>query len=642
MSHKPAVARALEWFNRKVGYLSIGAKLLIAFSLLAGVPMAVSGWVGGEVATRGLRDLTHRRLAAEVETLRVGLQTSLNAVESDVAVLASIPEVEIAALTGSHAAIDHVEVDWTAFLEQKPDFYRLRLLNAWGEEIVRVDRNRLPQPPELSRQPFYLYRVSEARRDSTVITPVELSEGDAAIRSAVSFAQALWSDEDELIAVVVAEVPISNMFAALEAVEGEPGASVLIVDQQGHYVYHSDYRDNWNNLLAERSRTSVYDLYPVDVADLVLSGAAGSSSVREGDTIAFSPILADRNGFHVLVKTIPSEAMLAPVRRLRTLLMAIMAISLTTALALAGVAAVHFDQPIARLLEGVQKFGAGNYVHRVEVGTFDEIDDIAITLNSMADAVEQRESRIHEHVEHLEELVQKRTSELIRAERQAATGQLVAGIAHEIGTPLNVISGTAENILDDLPDDESTTLPREDLRIIVTEAGRIAQLVRDLQDFARPRPTRREHIDVGNLVDETLRLLLGPSRRDGVGLELRRVGSPPSAWIDPMEAKQALLNLVVNAVHASSAGSIVEVVVQESEGGVLVEVTDQGTGIPPDSLARAFEPFYTTKRSSEGTGLGLAIVRRIVERNDGRIEIRSAVGQGTVVTLWLPTRGLGG
>jgi len=642
MSRKPAVARALEWINRKVGYLSIGAKLLIAFSLLAGVPMAVSGWIGGEVAARGLTSVTHRRLAAEVETLRVGLQTALRAVQTDVAVLASLPEIEAATLGESAAASDHVELDWTAFLEQKPDFHRLRLLNAWGEEVVRIERDRQVDPSELSSQPFYLYRVADADPGGAVITPIELSEGDQTIEAAVSFAQPVWDDNDQLVAVVVAEVLIGKMFAALDTGVEEPGALVLIVDRAGHYVYHSGYAGNWNSLLAERSRTGIGDLYPAEFVDRVLSGEVGSTTLADGDTLAYRPILADHQGFHVLVKTIPGHAIAEPVRNLRRLLMVIMAASLTIALGLAGVAAVHFDQPIGRLMDGARRFAAGEYGHRVDVGSFDEIDDIATTLNAMADEVERREQRIRDHAEHLEELVQERTGELIRAERQAATGQLVAGIAHEIGTPLNVISGTAENLIDDLPDElpdgHPDSMAREDLEIIVSETSRIAQLVRDLQDFARPRPTRREKINVADLAAETLRLLVGPARRSGVTLELRSAGKPADAWIDPMEIKQALLNLLVNAIHASFVGATVGVVVDIDAQCVLVEVRDQGAGIAPEALSRAFEPFYTTKRSSKGTGLGLSIVRRIVERNQGRIEIRSAVGRGTVARLWLPSR----
>ena len=221
-----------------------------------------------------------------------------------------------------------------------------------------------------------------------------------------------------------------------------------------------------------------------------------------------------------------------------------------------------------------------------------------------------------------------------RSDKLAAVGQLAAGIAHEIGTPLNVISGNAEFL-------KMEHEGAEELQTIVDEVTRISHLVQRLMSFARQEEPRVEAVDVGEVVDSVLSLMHHQMSRKGVRVAVEIPAGTPLVAADRGQLQQVLLNLVMNAWQAMPAGGDLSIAARATGYGepasVTITVTDTGEGIDAEQLPRVFEPFYTTKDVGEGTGLGLAIVQRIVEDHDGSIELRSQPGLGTELELRLPT-----
>jgi len=230
--------------------------------------------------------------------------------------------------------------------------------------------------------------------------------------------------------------------------------------------------------------------------------------------------------------------------------------------------------------------------------------------------------------------------ELLHAEKSSLLGQLASGIAHEIGTPLNVISGNAQYAMRKLAADDPA---RSTLQQVVRQAERIAGLIRSLLDFARPTEVRLVPIDLSRVVEQTLEMVTGMTRK----LQLRVDIDPetPPVIGDPKLLEHALLNLIVNACQATPDGGTLSIIVgtglePASVAGaeqwwVCCRVVDSGSGIAPEHMAHLFEPFFTTKPPGQGTGLGLAIVDRIVKAHDGRIDVASRVGHGTVFTVRL-------
>ena len=237
-----------------------------------------------------------------------------------------------------------------------------------------------------------------------------------------------------------------------------------------------------------------------------------------------------------------------------------------------------------------------------------------------------------------------------QSEKLAAVGQLAAGVAHEIGTPLNVISGSAEYLLMEAKRED----PRmAELKTIVSEVGRITDLVKRLMAFARQSEPTIEPVDVSALIDSVLVLLRGQIEKQGVKIHVHIEPDPPDVMGDRVQLQQVLLNLIMNAWHAMPEGGELRVTGQsESPNGsantdsgtpprfLSLTVEDTGVGIAQDDVARVFDPFFTTKDVGEGTGLGLSIVHRIVEDHGGHITVASdGEGRGSTFKVYLPAAG---
>lgn len=229
--------------------------------------------------------------------------------------------------------------------------------------------------------------------------------------------------------------------------------------------------------------------------------------------------------------------------------------------------------------------------------------------------------------------------QLIHAGKMAAVGTLVAGLSHELNNPLGIIVGYVQGLLRRMPENATG---RESLAAVERQALRCAHLVRSLLDFSRSKPATREATQLKPLVERVLELAAGHARRRRVELSSMARGTIPDVTVCPQEIESALLNLVSNAIDATSAGGSATVMVTPStrgeHPGVEINVTDTGTGVPASVLSRIFDPFFTTKPVGEGTGIGLALTRQVIEGHGGRIEVRTAEGVGTTMRLWLPLR----
>jgi signal transduction histidine kinase len=235
----------------------------------------------------------------------------------------------------------------------------------------------------------------------------------------------------------------------------------------------------------------------------------------------------------------------------------------------------------------------------------------------------------------------ERAVELERQLRQAETltvaGKLASSVAHEVGTPLNIISGRAELLLASLP---PTDPRREDLCVIVARIDRISANIRSLLELVRPQKAEVQPTALPSVVDQVLPLMTPIARRRGITLSASVPADLPKLLADPDQLQQVLINVLMNAFDATPAGGRVDLTAdrqqREDRPGVIVHVHDTGPGIPAEHLPRVFEQFFTTKPPGQGTGLGLAICRDIVKEHGGAIWIDSPAEGGTTVDIWLP------
>ena len=229
---------------------------------------------------------------------------------------------------------------------------------------------------------------------------------------------------------------------------------------------------------------------------------------------------------------------------------------------------------------------------------------------------------------------------LLKSERLAAAGTFASGVAHEVNNPLASISSLVQAIVPDEKDEER----RGVLHTILAQITRISRTLKDLVDFARPAPGEPASVDLNNLVSETLRLVAYNRRLTPIRMEPSLAPTLLPAFADSNGIQQVLLNLVFNAADAIPNGDgMIKITTQnqrmahpDAPSRVIMRVSDNGVGIPPENLERVFDPFFTTKPAGAGAGLGLSLCQRIILNNQGTIKVESKVGKGTTVTICLP------
>lgn len=304
-------------------------------------------------------------------------------------------------------------------------------------------------------------------------------------------------------------------------------------------------------------------------------------------------------------------------------------------------------RPLAEVLHTMTRASAGDLAARAPHVRRDEIGSVAEGLNGMLDrmagfnetlqaeierATAQLRAANRELLEAAQRLFAARR-ELARSQRLALAGQMAASVAHQVGTPLNLISGYVQMLR---AKQEDGSPDAERLRTIQEQVARVTAIVQSLLDRTRrPKLALRPHAP-GELL-EGLAELVRPSLL-GRGIELRLDVAPalPAVGVDRVQLEQALLNLVSNAVDAMPEGGRLSLAARPDGDGVAIVVADSGAGIPLEDLSRVFEPLYTTKPVGKGTGLGLPILREIVEAHGGTVRLESRAGEGTVAVVILP------
>ncbi|MGE5454888.1 MAG: two-component system sensor histidine kinase NtrB [Methylocystaceae bacterium] len=278
------------------------------------------------------------------------------------------------------------------------------------------------------------------------------------------------------------------------------------------------------------------------------------------------------------------------------------------------------------------------YVGKPEIQVVNQLMEMLlfIILGTVTGALSEVEKQRSTELEYQLVQVKRLENEVRIADRLAAVGQLASGVAHEIRNPLGIIGAAAQLAK---AEDSSQTDIDESVTVILKEVNRANQVVSRLLDFARPHIPRFEPLNLIALTEEAVRLTRQYAINNGVKLEADLPTGEAVIEADAELLKQALVNLLINAIQATPAEGDVVVKLgwqmHNRQPGILLEITDTGVGIPEKQVARVFDPFYTTKE--QGTGLGLSIVHSIVQEHGGYIRIESEENQGTSVYIWLPS-----
>jgi len=362
--------------------------------------------------------------------------------------------------------------------------------------------------------------------------------------------------------------------------------------------------------------------------------------VHEDEIVTYIPI--ERGHQVVAIELAEPQAVTALLRRIGWWSLAAQTAALATMAGLVTFALIRWlvGKPIERLRNLAQRIARGEFGARETIEGKGEVADLAREMNDMARQLEDARRALEERdVERSKALEQLR-----HADRLRTVGQLASQLAHELGTPLNVITGHARIIEEDASVSSDV---HESARTVLEQAHRMAKTVRGVLDFTRRRVERRV-VDVVELAESAQRTLAPLARNGRVQVVVERQDTLAKVDANPQELLQVFTNLLVNAFQAMSQGGLVRVVVQERDAKpppgtnavegrhVMISVHDQGHGISKEDMPHLFEAFFTKKKEGEGTGLGLAVVNGIVGDHRGWMTVDSEVGSGSTFHVYLP------
>jgi len=299
--------------------------------------------------------------------------------------------------------------------------------------------------------------------------------------------------------------------------------------------------------------------------------------------------------------------------------------------------------PVRQLVLATQKIARGDLAHRVEMGSSDEIGQLANSFNLMTAELQKANERYQALTRTLEDKVKDKTRELreaqdqlVRSEKLSSLGKMAAGIAHEINNPLTSILINSYLISEKLTEEEKQKF-EENINLIIDETTRSSVIVKGLLEFSRQTPPEKKPADLNEVIEETLVLLRSQILAHNVEVEKALSRDLPQITLDENKMKQVFTNIILNALDAMPGGGILRINSRFLSQTKCTEVSlrDTGEGISPEVLTRIFDPFFTTK-GRRGTGLGLSVSYGIIEQHNGEIDVQSELGQGTTVTISLP------
>jgi len=277
----------------------------------------------------------------------------------------------------------------------------------------------------------------------------------------------------------------------------------------------------------------------------------------------------------------------------------------------------NVNRPLKTIENAITKIASGDFNNIPEIKTGDEFESLVTSLNNMINELN------------------KRSKQLVQAQKLASLGRLTSGVAHELNNPLNNISTSIQILIEELEEND-LEYKKELLVGAEKEVERGKEIVRSLLEFARERTLTLKQVNFKDLVNSAIHQIQSQIP-DNIHLNIE-VPDDIQATLGHQRIERVLINLIANAVHAMKNGGEISIKAKNEfdRDGFSFQVTDTGEGIPQNIITKIFDPFFTTKEVGKGSGLGLSIIYGIMEQHDGNISVSSEVGKGTTFTCFLP------
>ncbi|MBI5463952.1 MAG: PAS domain S-box protein [Ignavibacteriales bacterium] len=389
-----------------------------------------------------MKKVALEKLTVDVQTIREKTANLLENISSDLRVLKNSSPLEAWILKegttarSTQSELQQMNKEVLAFAKTKGIYYQFRLIGRNGDELLRVEcinpndsakAYRIVPQPELrqGRESYYFLMIQSVGHNQVTLAPAELLYKTGERIPVMSFAMPL-AGERGIVGILIANVFEKEFIRVIESKKQfEPSRKIILTTGDGHYLYHSEKKKDWNRLLASREEDNLQRDYSPFVAASTLSGSEGTITEGADEVISYAPLFpqSDLSGkpeatpaFSVpvfVIESVPESAIMGPVRSSALTFIGFLVLFLGSAIGLGLVATRQFTRPIAQVQRGAEIIAKGSYGHRLHVETHDEIEKLADQFNVMASSLEAHEKEIQQHRNRLEEMVERRTRELL-------------------------------------------------------------------------------------------------------------------------------------------------------------------------------------------------------------------------------------
>lgn len=632
--------------------MQLRQKLFLVLSLMAMVPLLfllfeVVGRLESDLESRTAKELFHT-----LSKMKEEITTLMDNQKSIVSGLSKVPIVREFALHMNERDDglyeDRANKLMAFFLNYQstvPSIQAIRFTDINGKSMVKIKEGKLLPyggvradgkrfVEDISQKGFFKWAVKTDENISISDFERGKVEGEEGFCPAMLRYTAPIRDElDVPIGLLTVNMWGKRVDDAVQAsLGGYPGKAYIVElnrnsARDGVYLYHENDKMRFSNQLGTDHRLS---------AEI---GSALWNSIHEGEhqgMVApsdrrvlfyekFSPY-HDRETRWLLVIETSKETILAPISNLRNWIIYLILAVLVLSLVVAKIAATSLAKPVHELSEIIMNYAKGNKKVKFQGNKKDEIGKAGDAFNYLTESLERAEKE-----------KEKAEVAVRQSERLAAVGQLAAGIGHEINNPLLNIMSLATLVSKSIP--ESETQVQEDLRALQNEGKRCARIVHGILNFARETEPSYQLFDCSVMIDDTIAVIEHRLKASQVRLEID-IEHPLMMEGDSGQLQQVLVNLLLNALYASPAGTSISVSAHRTGDSIKMEILDCGNGISEENLPRVFSPFFSTKPEGSGTGLGLSVSYGIVKKHGGTISLENRPEGGLHVTVELPAKGV--
>lgn len=585
---------------------SLRTKLIVYFLISSLIPLALIGYMAYDNGRRALEEETINQLTT-TRTLKEGeINTWISERGKNLLILSKDYDTKkYFTILAAHEKGDPVYVEahrvllnhFSTLVNTEPDFREIYVLEAEKGEVI-ASTSKKNEGTDESNATYFI----EGRKE-TYIEEVQLSLELG--RPVITIATPIIDDKGELAGVIVGRISLDAMDGIMEERSG--------LDKTGETYLINKFNRYASDLRLVAGMPLKKEIHTVGIDDCLLKkSGVGLYENYNGVPVIGSYKWMEETQLCILAEITQTEAF-ESILRFRNIVVTMIIVIALFLIIFAIFLSRSLIEPINQLVKGTERIGKGDLQYKINIKSKDEVGRLAESFNNMTKNLEASQKQ------------------LVQSEKLVSLGRLAAGVAHEINSPLTNISTSAQILLRKKDKSDPTT---ERLKVIEENVDLATKIVSGLLDFARPPKPIFEEVDINDLLVRTLKML----KYLFINIDLRVYldKGRPSIMGDSGQLQQVFINLMTNASQAMPDGGELSVSTWMENGYIEIDIKDNGHGIAKEDMNKIFDPFFTTREHGEGTGLGLSISHGIIQKHNGKIEVKSEIGEGTTFIIKLP------